>query len=98
MEWEFFLIEPFPDHCLFFLLFTPILLKLNSCLYHAFKICMWFGYNLKVNGKRETCVRNSIYSYISILFKLYRCLYNAFKLCMLFGYNPQINFHTFFAL
>ena len=29
--------------------FTPILLKLYRCLYHPFKICMWFGYNPQIN-------------------------------------------------
>ena len=29
--------------------FIPILLKLYRCLDHALKMCMWFGYNPKIN-------------------------------------------------
>ena len=29
--------------------FVPILLKLYICLNHAFKMCMWFGYDPLIN-------------------------------------------------
>ena len=75
--------------------FIPILLKIYQCLDHALKICMWFGYNPRLNflslfSKRELSHFSDILIMDSgsfcaqlllhILLKLYKCFDHGLKI------------------
>ena len=86
----------------------PIFLKLYTCFCHGLKMCMWFGYilrlilnihfcgvnTIKVYVYWVPCVCNYSNSFMPIFFKLYRCFCHGLKICMWFGYNPQIIFFS----
>ena len=84
-----------------------IALKLYLCYRHVLKICMWFGYNLRIIfchfelshffGHFSEWIEGTLRA--QLIQRSYRHGDHALKICMWLGYTPQINLcHFFFAI